>query len=231
MSSPAIDHAGGDGPAIPTNDTTNTATSTTAQLPSLLSQIPLEHIPNTHSVHAALFRDVSNAAHLHSQLLARNPAFEYALIDASAVGSTAQVLAAVFRALTALLGGGLRTPNVHSETVFCLSPSNNITEAYRRFGISPTTKDVIVLKVLFPAEEAKDAAPSPEDVWAHLCANIQGTALPFTDESISPLTDWAKVRKYYKLNAAPALAGLKDEDTKRKESEMLILGAMALRGV
>ncbi|KAH8845724.1 hypothetical protein MCOR27_006442 [Pyricularia oryzae] len=231
MSAPAIDPAGGDGPAIPPIDTTNSDTPTTTQLPSLLSQIPLEHIPSTHTVHAALFRDVSNAAHLHSQLLARNPAFEYALIDASAVASTAQVLAAVFRALTALLGGGLRTPNVHSETVFCLSPSNNITEAYRRFGISPSTKDVIVIKVLFPAEDAENAAPSPADVWAHLCANVQGTVLPFTDESISPLTDWAKVRKYYKLNAAPALAGLKNEDIKRKESEMLILGAMALRGV
>lgn len=149
MSSPAIDHAGGDGPAIPTNDTTNTATSTTAQLPSLLSQIPLEHIPNTHSVHAALFRDVSNAAHLHSQLLARNPAFEYALIDASAVGSTAQVLAAVFRALTALLGGGLRTPNVHSETVFCLSPSNNVRLASTYVDFVAVLKTELTMRVRY----------------------------------------------------------------------------------
>lgn len=231
MSAPAVDPADGGAEPSSSSNTTNTATTTTTQIPSLLSQISLDHIPETHTVHAALFRDVSNAAHLHSQLLARNPAFEYALIDATTVASTTQVLSAVFRALTALLGGGLRTPNVHSETVFCFSPSNNITEAYRRFGISPTTKDVIIVKVLFPTEDASTPAHSPADIWTHLCANVQGTAVPFTDESIGPMTDWAKVRKYYKLNAAPALVALKNEDAKRKESEVLILGAMALRGV
>lgn len=59
---------------------------------------------------------------------------------------------------------------------------------------------------------------------------MQGRAVPFSDEEISQTTDWAKVKKYYKLNGAPALS-IKDEQAKLKESEMLILSAMALRGV
>lgn len=80
---------------------------------------------------------------------------------------------------------------------------------------------------------AESSAPAftPEQVWAHLCANVQGTPVAFTDENVALSTDWAKVRKYYKLNGASALAGIKDETARRKESEMLILSAMALRGV
>ncbi len=82
-----------------------------------------------------LFRDVTNAAALQAQLVARNRAFEYAFVDASAVASRTHVLAAVFRAVTVLLlpspndgppSSSLRTPNVHSEIVYSLSPSSNV---------------------------------------------------------------------------------------------------------
>ena len=52
---------------------------------SVLETLQLEHVPPTHSVHVAIFRDVENAAFLHQQLLARNADFEYALIDAAVV--------------------------------------------------------------------------------------------------------------------------------------------------
>lgn len=59
---------------------------------------------------------------------------------------------------------------------------------------------------------------------------MEGTAVPITDEELAKVTDWTKVRKYYKLNV-PHLTTIKDEQAKLKEAEMLILGAMALRGV
>lgn len=104
-----------------------------------------------------------------------------------------------------------------------------IAEAYRRYGISADVQDVIVVKVLFPTNE-RPTPPTAEDVWKHLSANVQGTAVPFRDEEIAISTDWAKIKKYYKLNV-PSLTAIKDEQAKLRESEMLILGAMALRGV
>lgn len=91
-----------------------------------LEEIQLEHVPDTHRVYAGLFRNVSNAGYLQSQLLARNSDFEYAFIDASSVLSRLHLLAAVYKALTILLDGTLRTPNVHSEIVVALSASNNV---------------------------------------------------------------------------------------------------------
>jgi EKC/KEOPS complex subunit CGI121/TPRKB len=93
----------------------------------ILETITLEHLPATHSVQAALFRDVANAPFLQSQLLGRNADFEYAFLDASTIISRFHLLSAVYKAVTAELAGAMRTPNVHSEIVFSLSSNNNVS--------------------------------------------------------------------------------------------------------
>lgn len=50
-----------------------------------LETITLEYVPQTHSVHVAVYRNVENADFLQQQLLARNKDFEYAFIDATSV--------------------------------------------------------------------------------------------------------------------------------------------------
>jgi EKC/KEOPS complex subunit CGI121/TPRKB len=52
---------------------------------SLLQTVQLEHLPPTHAIHIALYRNVTNAASLQQHLLAGNTDFEYALIDAGVV--------------------------------------------------------------------------------------------------------------------------------------------------
>jgi EKC/KEOPS complex subunit CGI121/TPRKB len=52
---------------------------------ALLQTVQLEHLPPTHRIYIALYRNITNAAFLHQQLLAGNTSFEYALIDASIV--------------------------------------------------------------------------------------------------------------------------------------------------
>ncbi|KXJ96191.1 kinase binding protein CGI-121-domain-containing protein [Microdochium bolleyi] len=210
-----------------------------------LETIQLEHIPATHSVHVALYKDIQNAEFLQQQLLSRNQDFEYAFIDASCVVSRLQVLAAVHKAIMIQSGGNMKTPNIHSEIVCSLSPTNNIAEAYRRFGITPTSKDIIIVKVLIsPASSSSSSSPPPEQtataetVAAHLAAHVQGTPSSFTDAVVAQGTDWAKVRKYYKLNSGVAvLDGLPKggadggDEARRRELETLVLGGMALRGI
>lgn len=197
---------------------------------SLHETVVLEHVPTTHSVHVALFKGVANAGYLQSQLLARNADFEYAFIDATTVVSRLQVLAAAYKALSVLLDGKLKSPNVHAETVLALSASNNISEAYRRYGISPEVKDIIIVKVLYPTDD-RPQPPTADDVWKHLSENVEGSPVPFSDEEIAKSTDWSKVSKYYKLNGAPSLKNIKDDKQRLRETEMLVLSSMALRGV
>ncbi|KAL6354162.1 hypothetical protein LRP88_12496 [Fusarium phalaenopsidis] len=154
-----------------------------------LETVTVEHLPASHKVHVALFRDVRNAAFLHQQLLGRNPDFEYAFIDASV-----------------------------------------IADAYRRYGISPSTKDLIVIKVTFPADNGAESL-THDQVWEHLKANVEGEASPVTDEQIATTSDVAKVRKYYKLNGLKWLDEIKDDNIRQREMESLVISAMALRGV
>ncbi|SPO02581.1 probable Protein CGI121 [Cephalotrichum gorgonifer] len=192
-----------------------------------MESITLEHLPATHTLHLALFTNVTNAAELHSHLLARNTDFEYTFIDASVIVSRRQVLAAAYKAVSALLNDSLLTPNVHSEVIVSLNPSTNISESYRRFGISPQTTSLLVLKLTHPASPP---STTPSSIWEHASESIKGTPLPPTDENIASVTDWAKVRKYYKLNGIPWLDKLPDRE-KKAETEVLVLGGMALRGV
>lgn len=165
--------------------------------------------------------------------------------------SKLQLLSAVFKAANATVNGALQTPNIHSETVASLSTSKNvrntaslrpffvitaaanaaqIADAYRRFGISPTTKDLLVAKITFPTE----AQPQPvttESIAKHLHENVKGNYLPVTDENIAACTDMTKVRKYYKLNGINWLDATESTQAKTQQIESLVLGSMALRGV
>jgi len=205
----------------------------------LLQSHILEHLPETHTIHVALFESVTNASFLQEQLLSANTDYEYAFIDASVIVSKVHALAAAWRAVNDFLEGRLKSRNVHSETVFCLSPNNNIAESFRRFGVTPTTASLLVIKVTSPSTPGITA----ESIQAHLSESIKGTQVPFEDDVLAKMTDLARVRKIYKLNDAGGVKGGKKalangssnngavrEVDMQKELEVWILGAMALRG-
>ncbi|KAL8701724.1 MAG: hypothetical protein Q9201_004756 [Fulgogasparrea decipioides] len=213
---------------------------------SQLKTLHLAHVHNDYSVHVALFDHVKNAAFLQQQLLEGNSAFEYAFIDASVIISSTHLLAAVFRALNDWLSGRMKSKNVHSEIVFCLSMNNNISESFRRFGISPTTTSLLAIKV--------STSPSAivGIVQQHLSDSVEGTPLPFEDAEIARFTDIPKILKIYKLtdvakdrsmggdkraraergNDEHVLLpnGNEGEGAERNRLEMIVLGQMALRG-
>jgi EKC/KEOPS complex subunit CGI121/TPRKB len=59
---------------------------------ALLQTLHLEHLPSSHAIHVALYRDVKNVTHLQQQLLNGNTDFEYAFIDAGVVSIAAALL-------------------------------------------------------------------------------------------------------------------------------------------
>ncbi|KAL4935159.1 hypothetical protein BDV06DRAFT_135620 [Aspergillus oleicola] len=194
---------------------------------SSLETIHLPHLPSSLEVHAALYKDVQNSPYLRQQLLAGNADFEYALIDASMVLSRAHALSAVFRAVNDYLNDRLKSRNIHSEIVFSLSPTNNIADSFRKFGISDATTSLLVVKVSVTPEIAHDS------VAAHLAQNVEGTPVAFDDESLSGISDVAKIKKAYKLGALPSAPGGQTNgtiDKGKRQLELSVLGAIALRG-
>jgi EKC/KEOPS complex subunit CGI121/TPRKB len=132
----------------------------------------------------------------------------------------------------------LKSRNVHSEIVFAFSPNNNIGEAFRKFGIGDTTLDLLVIKV--------STSPSVtfESVRSHLESVVDGTCADFNDESLQVTSDLGKIGKAYKIDSSVSskgqirslkshmsgMAGIDPVAKERKELEISILGAIALRG-
>ncbi|KIV95885.1 hypothetical protein PV10_03486 [Exophiala mesophila] len=197
----------------------------------MVQTVQIAHMPPDLVLHVGLYRDLTNAGFLRDQLLAGNAEFEYAFIDASMIVSTKHVLAATFRTLNDYLNERLKSRNVHSEIVFALSPNNNIGEAFRRFGISETTKNLLVIKV------ATSPAVTLESVTSHLNEHIKGTQVVFDDASFNSLSDIGRIKKVYKLTSptsgkvngvANRVQGAGERHLDFLESQ--ILGSIALRG-
>jgi EKC/KEOPS complex subunit CGI121/TPRKB len=124
----------------------------------------------------------------------------------------------------------------HSPNRSCPNqkPNNHnpkIAESFRRFGITPNTSNLLLIKISTPSQPH-----TAEAIQAHLIANLEGKQVEFSDEVLGSMTDLAKVRKIYKLNSGGGkvgkglINGTSKEDTERRELEVLILGSMALRG-
>ncbi|GAB1206605.1 hypothetical protein APSETT445_005295 [Aspergillus pseudonomiae] len=141
--------------------------------------------------------------------------------------SKAHVSSAIFRAVNDYLNERLKSRNVHSEIVFSFSPTNNIADSFRKFGISDSTKDLLVVKVSTTPEITHDS------VATHLAQSVEGSPVPFNDETLSEIADVAKIKKAYKLGALPSapagqVNGAGNSDSMRLENS--IIGAIALRG-
>lgn len=68
-----------------------------------------------------------------------------------------------------------------------------------------------------------------ESVAKHLENSVEATPVPFNDETISSMSDLAKIRKLYKLNQ-PVSKAADGHFNAVKALEPLILGAIAIRG-
>ncbi|KAF2469024.1 CGI-121-domain-containing protein [Lindgomyces ingoldianus] len=197
----------------------------------------LPHYP-TYPIHVCMFKDVSNAAHLRSQLLEANPEFDFAFLDATMILSPNHLLSASFLALHAHLTSRSKTRTPHSELVFRLHPNNNIGESYRKFGLSDSTTHIVAVKLsLSPSVTA-------EAVSRHLSQHIEGTSVEIGEggEGMGMWADREKISKIYKLDVTTDRSGKKGrkekvvngdvgrEGDEVKEMEMVILGIMTTKG-
>jgi EKC/KEOPS complex subunit CGI121/TPRKB len=126
-------------------------------------------------------------------------------------------------------------------SISLLTPEQ-IAESFRRFGITPTTTNLLIIKVTTPSSPL-----TASEIQSHLTSSIEGEQVPFEDSILQQLTDVPRVKKIYKLNSSSgggkkngllngtAMDGLSinrnGEANDGKELELLVLGAMALRGV
>lgn len=80
---------------------------------------------------------------------------------------------------------------------------------------------------------------TPAAIQEHLASAVEGKQVSFSDEELGTVTDWARVRKVYKLPLVGQQGNKRvlseeekkeEEEKERRELGVQVLGAMALRG-
>ncbi|XP_022605412.1 EKC/KEOPS complex subunit TPRKB [Seriola dumerili] len=145
----------------------------------------LELFPD-HRVTQMLFKEVKNAAGLRQSAVEGK--INGALINPTMLVNPFQVLVAANKAVHLQKSGKMKTRSLYSEIIFNLSPNNNISEAFKRFGISDGDDSVMVVVV-----HNKDES----ELLADITAKVEGRQIPVED--VSSLSDSAKIKKLYKI--------------------------------
>ncbi|XP_053170011.1 EKC/KEOPS complex subunit TPRKB [Scomber japonicus] len=138
------------------------------------------------SVTQMLFKEVKNAAELRQK--AMDGKIYAALINPTMLVNPLQVLVAANKAVHLQKIGKMKTRSLYSEIIFNLSPTNNISEAFKRFGISDGDDSVMVVLVHNKQES---------QLVSDITALVDGRQVSVED--VSSLSDPAKIKKLYKV--------------------------------
>ncbi|KAI0640525.1 CGI-121-domain-containing protein [Trametes meyenii] len=191
------------------------------------------HLPHEFStVHVALYTNVSNAVALRNRIVrasqlegpegdAERDAINFAFIDARLICSLLHLQTAIYQAALAQAQGSLRTRTVHSEILWTLNPTNNITEAIRRYGVADATTSLIVVRI---------TSPGLDNVEERMGAVVDGTLSSLGQ--LADITDWASIKKYYKLNGEPAVKeAAKDPRREKTIIDEIVTSSVAMKSV
>ncbi|CAE6404455.1 unnamed protein product [Rhizoctonia solani] len=193
--------------------------------------------PELSRVHIALFTNVQNAPELRSRLIKASTmegkegenereAVNFAFVDAAPITSLLHLQTAIQQATLASTDKSLRTKTVHSEILWALNNSNNISESIKRFGVSDSSKSLFVVRVAEPELLI-------DEILESMKTTVQGEEVPI--EALSEITDWPLVCKYYKVSNDPAVVeltkGSKQEPKKFSEEAKVVINEIVVSSV
>lgn len=222
------------------------------------------HFPcDKSTAHFALFRNVENAPSLRQRIVnvatlpvgsarredeVERDAVNFAFIDARLITSRTHLRTAIHQALLAsVTPGAMRTRGVHSEILFNLNPTNNITESFKNFGLSDKSTSLLVVRIgpgasSFPSAASCHSAPRPVLTHEQIQSQVRelmkdaviGSIVPLDDpeQGLASVTDWGAVKKLFKLNTEPAvksLAGKPEEE--HVVVDKIVTSAVAMKSV
>lgn len=133
-----------------------------------------------------LFSNVLNAAEVRKCVMGGE--FEAALLKTSMILEPFQVIVAANRAIHLHRLKKMMTKNVHSEVLFSLSPSKNISDSFRKFGLADNETSMFVVIV--------------NDTDGSTCQavidRVKGQLTDITD--VGKYSDLPTIQKVYKIS-------------------------------
>lgn len=167
----------------------------------------LPQFPDT-NIEISLFENVSNTDEIRSRV-AELP---YAFIDASTICSVEQIMSAIYRVMVEAKYNRLRTKSLQSEILLALSPTSNIGEAFKRFGLKKDTTNLLMIQI-------SQNQTSSFDVTL-----VKGDTVEFEDDNLEKMSDIGTIKKIYKIDQS---LHLKDN----AQLSRAVVNAIQLRGL
>ncbi|XP_070558406.1 EKC/KEOPS complex subunit Tprkb-like [Ptychodera flava] len=133
----------------------------------------------------ALFTEVQNCRELKRSIVDGD--IDGALLNASMIVDPFQVLVAANKAIHLNHHGKMKTRNINSEVLFNLSPTNNISDAFKKFGLGDD--DTAFLAAILNDNNG--------DKLESLEQQVDGNMVGLDQLKIT--TDQAKIQKIYKI--------------------------------
>ncbi|KAG0309882.1 hypothetical protein BGZ98_003425 [Dissophora globulifera] len=175
-----------------------------------MESYPIEVVPNAGDVHMACFISVKNAPDLKERLQAQDKTLTFAMVESNLIMDVVQLLVAATRAAKDNDTKKLSTQSLSSEIIYNLSPTKNIAESLKRFGITEDTTSLIAVKI----------GGDPIEVMEDMSKTVDGILVSFS--KLDQEKDIKRLRQYYKIDP---------KVTEDKDILNWIIGAMAMKNV
>ncbi|GJJ72398.1 EKC/KEOPS complex subunit CGI121/TPRKB [Entomortierella parvispora] len=153
-----------------------------------MESFPIDTLPSVGDIHLACFTGVRNAADLKERLQVQDKSLTFAMVESNLIMDVFQILLAATKAAQDNESGKLKTQTLSSEIVYNLSPTNNIAESLKRFGITEDTTSLIAVKI----------GGDPDEVLEDMSNTVDGNLISFS--KLDQEKDMEKLRKFYKID-------------------------------
>ncbi|KAF8977247.1 hypothetical protein BGZ46_007536 [Entomortierella lignicola] len=130
----------------------------------------IDVLPNAGSIHMACFTAVKNAADLKERLQEQDKALSFAMVESNLIMDVFQLHLAATKAAQDNEAGKLSTQSLNSEIIYNLSPTKNIAESLKRFGITEDTTSLIAVKI----------GGNPDEVLDEMSKTVDGILVSFS---------------------------------------------------
>lgn len=157
----------------------------------------------THTIHlelfsdtpatVTLFEDVKNVSELKQKLSKKE--IDAVMLTPKMLISTFQISAAVNKAIHVHVTRQAKTRTVNAEIIYSLSPSTNISDAFKTFALGPGDRAVVVV-ILDDPDQAR---------LLSIAKQIKGVCIPM--DQLSKHTDRSMIKKKYNISEAELTVG------------------------
>ncbi|KAG0272483.1 hypothetical protein BGZ95_011763 [Linnemannia exigua] len=175
-----------------------------------MESFPIDSLPTAGDIHMACFTAVKNAPDLKEKLQNQDKSLTFAIVESTLIMDVFQLLLAATKAAHDNETGKLATQTISSEIIYNLSPSKNIAESLKRFGISEDTTSLIAVKI----------GGNPDEIMEEMSRTVDGILVSFS--KLDQDKDMVKLRQYYKIDP---------KVTEDKEILNWIISAIAMKNV